>query len=70
LKRRTVPLFFPQIVLRENNAQGRTLKNEIDDLASKGILPTIMKDWSDNIRELGNDAAHPRIGGCVVNNYI
>jgi len=31
-------------------------------LASKGILPTIMRDWSDNIRGLGNDAAHPRIG--------
>jgi hypothetical protein len=51
-----------QIILRENNAQGRTLKNEIDDLANKGLLPPIMKDWSDNIRELGNDAAHPRLG--------
>jgi hypothetical protein len=51
-----------QIILRENNAQGKTLKNEIDNLADKGLLPPIMKEWSENIRELGNDAAHPCIG--------
>lgn len=48
-----------QVALRDNNAIGKNLKQEIDDLANKGILPPIMKDWSNNIRELGNDSAHP-----------
>ena len=38
----------------------KNLKQEIDDLANKGILPPIIKDWSNNIRELGNDSAHPK----------
>jgi len=49
-----------QVALRDNQAQGRNLKQEIDDLAEKGILPPIMKNWSDNVRELGNESAHPR----------
>lgn len=49
-----------QITLREHDAQGRNLKQEIDDLANKGILPPIIKEWSNNIRELGNDSAHPQ----------
>ncbi|MEX2515934.1 MAG: DUF4145 domain-containing protein [Gammaproteobacteria bacterium] len=48
-----------QVAFRENGAQGRTLKEETDDLAQKGILPPIMREWSDHVRELGNDAAHP-----------
>lgn len=48
-----------QATLREHKAQGNNLKKEIDDLANKGILPPIMKDWSDQVRELGNDTAHP-----------
>ena len=51
-----------QLALRDNDAQGNTLKREIEDLAAKGILPPIMKDWSDNVRELGNESAHPRPG--------
>jgi len=51
-----------QVALRDNQAQGKTLKAEIDDLASRRILPPIMKDWSDNIRELGNISAHPQPG--------
>ena len=35
------------------------MKSEIEDLASRGILPPIMKDWSNEVRELGNDSAHP-----------
>lgn len=49
-----------QAALRGNNAEGGNLKKEIEDLAKKGILPPLMKDWSDNVRELGNDAAHPK----------
>lgn len=48
-----------QISLRGHSASGRNLKQEIDDLASKGILPPIMHEWSNNVRELGNDSAHP-----------
>lgn len=48
-----------QLALREQNATGKNLKQEIDDLAAKGILPPIMKEWSDHVRELGNDSAHP-----------
>ncbi|MBO1109857.1 DUF4145 domain-containing protein [Plesiomonas shigelloides] len=48
-----------QVALREKNAQGNNLKQEIDDMAQKGILPKIMQDWAHNVRELGNDSAHP-----------
>lgn len=51
-----------QIALREQGAQGNNLKKEIDDLADKGLLPPIMREWSHNVRELGNDSAHPRPG--------
>lgn len=49
-----------QLALRDNKATGKNLKQEIDDLATKGILPPIMKDWSDQVRDLGNDSAHPK----------
>lgn len=48
-----------QLALRDNKATGKNLKQEIDDLAAKGVLPPIMKDWSDQVRDLGNDSAHP-----------
>ena len=51
-----------QIALREHEAKGANLKQEIYDLASKGILPPIMRDWSHNVRELANDSAHPKPG--------
>jgi hypothetical protein len=49
-----------QVASREQNASGNNLKQEIDDLAQKGILPKIMQDWAHNVRELGNDSAHPK----------
>jgi len=48
-----------QVSLREQKAVGKNLKQEIDDLASKGILPNVMKDWAHSVRELGNESAHP-----------
>jgi hypothetical protein len=33
-----------QITLREQGANGRTLKDEIDDLASRGVLPPTMAE--------------------------
>jgi hypothetical protein len=49
-----------QAALREQKANGASLKQEIDDLASKGLLPPTMKEWADTLRELGNDSAHPK----------
>jgi hypothetical protein len=51
-----------QAAMRQQGATGKTLKGEIDDLAAKEILPPVMKDWSTEIRELGNDVAHPDPG--------
>ena len=48
-----------QVALREQGAKGANLKQEIEDLSRKGLLPPIMKDWADTLRELGNDSAHP-----------
>jgi len=51
-----------QLALRSHDAKGANLKQEIDDLAKKGQLPPVMQDWSHNVRELGNDSAHPAPG--------
>lgn len=48
-----------QVALREQGASGKTFKAEVDDLANKGILPPIMHAWSSEVRELGNESAHP-----------
>jgi hypothetical protein len=48
-----------QLALREQGASGKTLKAEVDNLATKGVLPPIMHAWSSEVRELGNESAHP-----------
>ena len=48
-----------QLALREQGATGRNLRSEIEDLATKGVLPSIMKEWAHEVRGLGNDSAHP-----------
>jgi hypothetical protein len=48
-----------QFAVRDKGATGKNLKGEIDDLVSKGILHPLMKDWSNEVRELANDSAHP-----------
>lgn len=48
-----------QAALREQSAEGRTLRDEIDQLSARGILPPIMREWADTLRQLGNEAAHP-----------
>jgi hypothetical protein len=52
-----------QLILRYQEAKGSSLKAQIDDLANKGVLPPIMKDWAHEVRELGNENAHPTPGG-------
>lgn len=48
-----------QLALRAHQAQGANLKQEIDDLAEKRLLPPLMQEWAHSIRELANDSAHP-----------
>ena len=45
----------------EGNANRRLIQ-EIDDFASKGHLPPLMKAWSNEVRLLGNIPAHPTPG--------
>jgi Domain of unknown function (DUF4145) len=42
-----------QLVLRLQKAKGANLKQEIDDLARRGILPPIMKEWSHEVSGIG-----------------
>jgi hypothetical protein len=48
-----------QGALREQGANGKNLRQEIDDLASRGILPPHMKEWAHELRAIGNESAHP-----------
>lgn len=48
-----------QVSLRMQDAKGRNLYDEINDLATKGSLPPLMKEWAHEVREIGNDSAHP-----------
>lgn len=50
-----------QLALRAHEAKGANLKQEIDSLAERGLLPPLMKDWAHVVRELGNDSAHPHL---------
>jgi hypothetical protein len=49
-----------QLALRAHEAKGANLLEAIDDLARKGLVPPVLQDWSHNVRELGEEAAHPR----------
>jgi hypothetical protein len=48
-----------QLALRSHNAKGANLKQEIDDLEEKRLLPPLMQEWAHSLRELANDSAHP-----------
>ncbi|WP_161636066.1 DUF4145 domain-containing protein [Deinococcus phoenicis] len=49
-----------QAVTRGFEAQGRNLAAEIDDLAERKLIVASMRDWAHQVREVGNDSAHPR----------
>lgn len=51
-----------QLVARANGATGKNLKGEIEDLAAKGKLLPIMKEWAHEVRELANEGTHPQPG--------
>ena len=54
-----------QAALKNKNASGNSLKQEIDDLAAKGILAPVMKECAHQIRLLGNESAHPEIARVI-----
>lgn len=41
-----------------NGAQGRTLAAKLADLKNKGVLDGRLLEWSDLIKDVGNDGAH------------
>jgi hypothetical protein len=49
-----------QVTMRDKGAVGKDLYGEIEDLAAKGNLPPLVKEWSHEVRVLGNDSAHPK----------
>lgn len=51
-----------QLIARYQKAKGSDLKAQINFLAAQGTLPPIMKDWAHEVRELGNENAHPTPG--------
>ncbi|CAN7653224.1 DUF4145 domain-containing protein [Rhizobium sp. LjRoot254] len=51
-----------QLVLRHQQATGKSLFEEINDLGKKGVLPPVMVEWAHEVRVLGNDNAHPTPG--------
>lgn len=51
-----------QLVARSHGAKGKNAKEEIDDLATKGLILPIMKEWAHEVRELANEGTHPQPG--------
>ena len=45
--------------MREQGAKGKTLKSEIDALASNHAIPEALKVWAHELRDGGNLVAHP-----------
>ena len=48
-----------QFVVREKEAIDGKLFAQINDLATKGVLHPLMKDWAHEVRLLANESAHP-----------
>lgn len=51
-----------QAAMRDKKAEGGDLYHEIEDLAAKGTLPPLIKEWSHEVRILGNESVHPKPG--------
>jgi hypothetical protein len=51
-----------QLVARSHSATGKNLKEEIDDLAVKGLILPSMKDFAHEVRVLANEGTHPQPG--------
>lgn len=51
-----------QLAIRHQGITDKSLYAEIDSLKERGTLPPIMVEWAHEVRELGNDNAHPKPG--------
>ena len=51
-----------QAAAREQGAEGKNLREEIDDLVTKHVIPESLGNWSHEIRDGGNLVAHPEPG--------
>lgn len=51
-----------QLVARSHGATGKNLKEEIDDLAAKGLILPSMKEFAHEVRVLANEGTHPQPG--------
>lgn len=51
-----------QAAMREHEARGGSLNEEIEDLAARHVLPESLKDWAHELRDGGNLVAHPEPG--------
>lgn len=54
-----------QRAARAKQAQGAGLKAEIADLARRGVITQHLKEWADEVRIAGDDAAHPTTLGKI-----
>ena len=51
-----------QLVARSHGGKGKNLKEEIDDLATNGLILPSMKDFAHEVRVLANEGTHPQPG--------
>jgi hypothetical protein len=56
-----------QLVARSHEAIGKNLKEEIDNLAAKGLILPSMRDFAHEVRVLANEGAHPQPGTAGTN---
>ena len=47
-----------EIICKQQGETSGTLIRKVENLANKGILPIVLKDVSDILRDFGNAAAH------------
>jgi hypothetical protein len=51
-----------QLIARSHAATGKNLKEEINDLANKGLILPSMREFAHEVRVLGNEGTHPQPG--------
>lgn len=47
-----------ELAVAEFGGTGRNLFQKIDDLEHRRLIPPAIRDWSQHIRDIGNDGAH------------
>jgi glutamate-1-semialdehyde aminotransferase len=54
-----------QRAVRRLDADAAGLKAELNDLLNKGVITKSLKEWADEVRIAGDEAAHPEDLGAV-----